>query len=122
MKIMKFQATKHHQLWMAMKNSWHLVQRFGLTDTKIHIRRSLLNDTEDILNSCYACEYDHQVATQRGEQHRCRYCPIYVDRCDVLCSVLFQMTLAIKNKDEHQYQRLCVEMANAPMKLNVDWE
>lgn len=124
METVKFQATKHQKLWKAMRNSWYLVKKFGITDTKIYLRRSLLNDTTDIFNSCYACEYDVTVATQRNERHLCKYCPIYIDRCDTICSVLFQLSLAINDNNRLMYERMCIEMADAPIKANIpcDWE
>lgn len=79
--MVKFQSTLHQKLWTAMKNSWYLVKKFGLTDTKIHIRQSILNDPSPIFNSCYACEYDVQMAESKGEKHMCKYCPIYIERC-----------------------------------------
>lgn len=120
--MVKFQSTLHQKLWRAMKNSWYLVKKFGLTDTKIHIRQSILNDPFPIFNSCYACEYDVQMAESKGEKHMCKYCPIYIERCNSVCSTLFQMSLAISDNDRHKYEQLCLEMANAPVKSGVEYE
>lgn len=117
-----FQATLHQKLWRVMKSSWYLVKKFGITDTKIYIRQSILNDPFPIFNSCYACEYDVQMAKSKGENHMCKYCPIYIERCDSICSVLFQMSLATHNNDRLKYERLCLEMATAPIKSDVQYE
>lgn len=105
-----------------MKNSWYLVKKFGITDTKIHLRQAILHDPYPILNSCYACEYDRQIAESKGEDHMCKYCPISVDRCDSICSVLFQMSLAIAENNRHKYEQMCMEMKDAPIKLGVEYE
>lgn len=105
-----------------MKDSWYLVKKFGITDTKIHIRQSILNDPYPIFNSCYACEYDVQMAESKGESHMCKYCPISIDRCDTVCSALFQMSLAINANNRKLYERMCIDMAEAPVKPFVECE
>lgn len=120
--MIKFQLTKHRKLWIAMANSWYLVRKFGITDTKIYLRHSLLQDHTDILNSCYACEYDLQVAKSKSENHSCKYCPIHIDRCDNVHSTLFQMSIAIHSDNPELYKRMCLDMANATVRLSVKWE
>ena len=122
MKNIKFQATKHQKLWKAMRNSWYLVKKFGITDTKIYLRRSILQDYTDIFNSCYACEYDLQVAKSKKEHHSCKYCPIHITRCGNVHSTLFQMSVAIQSDNPELYKRMCLDMANSPVKLRVEFE
>lgn len=117
--MIKFQHTYHQKLWETMRGSWYLVKKFGITDTKNYIRQFILKDPFPIFNSCYACEYDVQISESKGEQHSCKYCPIRIDRCDSICSVLFQMSLAIQNNDPATYELLCTEMAKASVKPNV---
>lgn len=120
--MVKFQATLHQKLWNVMKNSWYLVKKFGITNTKVHIRQSILKDPYPIYNSCYACEYDVQMSKFKNEQHRCKYCPIYIERCGSICSLLFQMSLAISDNDRFKFERMCLEMANASVKSEVEYE
>lgn len=105
-----------------MENNYHLARRFGLTAAKNYIRRSALHDTEDIYNSCYACEYVFQVVLQKSETFSCKYCPVCMERCSSVHSILYCMSSALQKDDELTYQLSCREMADVTVKANVDWE
>ena len=122
MENIKFQATKHQKLWKAMRNSWYLVKKFGTTDTKLYLCRSLLNDKTDLFNACYACEYDRQIAKSKGEKPICKYCPIIMENCRSDNSILFQLSLVINEGNRFAYEKLCTEMANAPIKSTVKYD
>ena len=120
--MITFQATKHQQLWTAMKSEWHLVRKFGITNTKLYLLHSVLHDPDDIFNSCYACDYDAKVAKQRDEPYACKYCPIYVPYYNNICSLLHQLSSAVKENDRDTYEQLCKRMATANIKPNIQCE
>lgn len=120
--MITFQATKHQQLWVAMKSEWHLVRKFGIHNTKLYLLHSVLHDMSDIFNLCYACDYDNKVANHHNERHSCKYCPIHIDYYNNVCSVLHQMSSAVRDNDRGTYEQLCEKMAAANIRPNVPYE
>ena len=118
--MIRFKYTKHRQLWKKVKDSWNLVQKFGLTEAKTIIRRIDLNDTREIPNSCYACEY--AVKNQNKTSSRCFKCPLDMDWCNNTNSSFYQLTFAIQEHNKEEFQRICEIIMNTKVKDGIEYD
>lgn len=118
--MVKFKHVKHRLLWERVKDSWNLVQKFGLNEAKTIIRRVYLEDEREIPNSCYACEY--AVENQKDAVSRCFKCPLEMDWCNRSESPFYHLTKAIQNHDKDEFQCICDIMINLSVKDGVECE
>lgn len=117
-----FREYHHRKLWGLIKESWELVRKFGLMDTKIFLRRSYLGDEREIPNSCYACEYAYEKQVELGTNFRCKYCPIEIEPCTNFDSIHSLLKKAISTANKTEFERLCDAFINAPVKRGIECE
>ena len=118
--MVKFKLNNHRKLWERVRDSWNWVQKFGLTETKILIRRMELGDTRDIPNSCYACEY--ATALQEDCSSKCFKCPLEMSHCNYPDSPFYQLTYAIQEHNKPEFQRLCGLIKDCKVKEGIECE
>lgn len=118
--MIKFKHSQHKRLWERVKGSWNWVRKFGLTETKTLIRRMELGDNRDIPNSCYACEYATEL--QESMSSKCFKCPLEMDHCNSSTSPFYQLTVAIQDHDQVEFQRICDMIIRCKIKEGVECE
>ena len=119
--ITVFKLQQHRKLWELVKHSWKLVQEFGLIETKTYLRRSELNDYEDIPNSCYACAYAEQKHKEDGGLvSKCKFCPIDVGMCGDFNSVYRRICESIVAENQKEFEILCDMMINAKVRPGIE--